>query len=59
MTIAPQLAGRSAASPRLALLEGLAFSPTTAPWAELISLKRAGYHLLARYSFRQAPSVER
>lgn len=51
LTIAPQLAGRTDASPRLTLLEGLAFAPAMAPWATLLSLKRAGSHLLARYRF--------
>jgi len=56
LTLAPQLAGRDAANPRLALVEGLAFSPATAPWSELISLKRAGSHLLLRYRFQRTNS---
>lgn len=51
LTLAPQLAGRDSATPRLALLEGLAFTPGTAPWSELVSVKRAGGHLLLRYRF--------
>ncbi|HLY31686.1 MAG TPA: dihydrofolate reductase family protein [Ktedonobacterales bacterium] len=49
LTFAPQLAGRDEAHPRPALLEGLAFSPTTAPWATLLSVKRAASHLMLRY----------
>lgn len=51
LTLAPQLAGRDTATARLALIEGLAFTPDTAPWGELVSLKRAGSHLLLRYRF--------
>lgn len=49
LTLAPQLAGRSDTSPRLALVQGLAFAPATAPWSELVSVRRAGSHLLLRY----------
>jgi riboflavin biosynthesis pyrimidine reductase len=49
LTIAPQLAGRDEASRRLALIEGAAFKPATAPWAELRSVRRAGSHLFLRY----------
>ena len=57
LTLAPQLAGRDAANPRLALIEGLAFTPGAAPWSELVSLKRAGSHLLLRYRFARKPST--
>lgn len=53
LTLAPQLAGRTAQAPRPALLEGHAFAPTDAPWATLLSLKRAGSHLLLRYGLRE------
>jgi riboflavin biosynthesis pyrimidine reductase len=49
LTLAPQLAGRSESTPRLALLEGHAFQPQDAPWATLLSVKQAGSHLLLRY----------
>jgi riboflavin biosynthesis pyrimidine reductase len=51
LTIAPQLAGRSETTPRLALLEGTAFGVADAPWGRLASLRRAGDHLFARYQF--------
>ena len=54
LTLSPQVAGRAPGVPRLALLEGLAFAPRTAPWGELVSLKRAGSHLLLRYRFHDA-----
>ncbi len=41
LTFAPQLAGRTRADPRLALVEGVAFAPEAAPWARLLSLKRS------------------
>ena len=49
LTLAPQLAGRSAALHRLGLVEDRAFLPKEAPWATLLSVKLAGSHLLLRY----------
>lgn len=49
LTIAPQLAGRAAALPRLALVEGFAYEVGTTPWAELRSVMRADNHLFLRY----------
>lgn len=49
LTLAPQLAGRSPATPRLSLVEGTAFNVADAPWARLADLRRAGDHLFARY----------
>lgn len=57
LTLAPQLAGRDAANPRLALIEGLAYTPGAAPWSELVSLKRTGSHLLLRYRFQRTASA--
>ena len=50
LTVAPQLAGRDEAHPRLALVEGAAFDIATAPWAQLGSVRRAGDHLFLRYA---------
>lgn len=49
LTVAPQLAGRSGDTPRLSLIEGLAFDVAGAPWADLVDLRRAGNHLFTRY----------
>jgi riboflavin biosynthesis pyrimidine reductase len=49
LTVAPQLAGRSASSPRLSLVEGTTFTVADAPWARLVDLRRAGDHLFTRY----------
>jgi riboflavin biosynthesis pyrimidine reductase len=49
LTLAPQLAGRDEATPRLALVEGAAFKIVTAPWARLGSVRRSGDHLFLRY----------
>lgn len=49
LTIAPQVAGRAPAMPRLSLVEGLGFEIGAAPWAELASVMRAGDHLFLRY----------
>lgn len=51
LTIAPQLAGRSPLTPRLSLVEDMAFSVPDSRWARLAGLRRAGDHLFARYSF--------
>ena len=49
LTVAPQIAGRSRRSPRLGLVEGLAFSVADAPWWRLVSIARSGEHLFLRY----------
>ena len=51
LTIAPQLAGRSPLTPRLSLVEDMAFSVPDARWARLAGLRRGGDHLFARYNF--------
>jgi riboflavin biosynthesis pyrimidine reductase len=51
LTVAPQLAGRTAAEPRLALIEGRAFTVADAPWGRLVDLRRSGSHLFTRYRF--------
>ena len=48
LTLAPQLAGRSAASPRLSLVEAVALAPA-APWGRLRSVMRSTDHLFLRY----------
>lgn len=45
-TIAPQVAGRSRETPRLALVEGVTFTPDSAPWSRLVSVKRSPDGLL-------------
>lgn len=52
LTLAPQIAGRAQGN-RPALVAGLAFAPSAAPWATLRSVRQAGSHLLLRY--RLAP----
>ncbi len=49
LTIAPQIAGRGPAMPRLSLVEGQGFEVGTAPWAELASVMRSGDHLFLHY----------
>jgi len=53
LTLAPQLIGRTAAIPRRSLVEGVAFSPQTAPNAQPLSVKRAGDHLFLRYAIQK------
>jgi riboflavin biosynthesis pyrimidine reductase len=54
LTLAPQLAGRSGANPRLGLIEGSAFAVGSAPWATLRSVHAAGSHLFLRYGLGPA-----
>lgn len=48
LTLAPQLAGRSAASARLSLVEGAALAPASR-WGRLRSVMRSSDHLFLRY----------
>lgn len=52
LTLAPQLAGRSEASKRLNLVEGVALAPA-APWGRLRSVMRSNNHLFLRYELSQ------
>ena len=52
LTFAPRIAGRSRETPRRALVEGDAFAPEDAPKGALVSLKRDGDFLFARYRMR-------
>ena len=54
LTIAPQLAGRDEAKPRLGLVEGTGFALSDAPWATLGSVRRSSDHLFLRYVVRPA-----
>jgi riboflavin biosynthesis pyrimidine reductase len=49
LTLAPQLAGRSAASARLSLVENVALAPAAAPWGRVRSVMRSNDHLFLRY----------
>lgn len=54
ITLAPQIAGRSTETPRLALVEGTAFTVAEAPWSQLVDLRKSGNHLFARYRLQEA-----
>jgi riboflavin biosynthesis pyrimidine reductase len=51
LTVAPQLAGRDERLTRFGLLEGTTFGVDEAPWAELLSVRRAADHVFLRYDF--------
>lgn len=51
LTLAPQVAGRARLTPRLGLVEGVAFGPAIAPWGRLHSAMRSGDHVFLRYAF--------
>ncbi len=52
LTLAPQIAGRSAGDGRLSLVMGKEFAPRHALWGTLIDVRRGRRHLFLRYSFR-------
>jgi len=51
LTIAPQIAGRTAGHERLSLIMGKAFAPAHSLWGTLIDARRGSSHLFLRYSF--------
>jgi riboflavin biosynthesis pyrimidine reductase len=50
LTLAPQIAGRSADYDRPGLVAGKAFAPARPLWSSLVSVRRAGDFLFLRYS---------
>lgn len=50
LTVAPRLAGRTKDKRRIALVEGVGFTPDRAPRGALLSLKSADDYLFARYA---------
>jgi len=57
LTLSPQLAGRDEPGIRPALVQGVQFMPGSAPWCELLTVKRRSHHLFLRYRCRQAPGA--
>ena len=57
LTLAPQFAGRTDDSRRPALVQGYAFLPGSAPWSDLLGVKRAGEHLFLRYRVRASSAT--
>jgi riboflavin biosynthesis pyrimidine reductase len=53
LTLAPQVAGRTADHPRPGLVANAQFLPATAPWWNLLSAKKSGGHLFLRYQVRE------
>ncbi len=56
LTIAPQVAGRDVGAPRLGFVAGRAFPVAEAPWADLVSVRRAADHVFLRYRLDPAGS---
>jgi riboflavin biosynthesis pyrimidine reductase len=50
LTLSPQIAGRTAGALRPALVEGTEFTPDSAPWFQLLTVKQSTDHLYLRYS---------
>lgn len=59
LTLSPMLLGRSAAEPRVALVEGAAFSAADAPRLELVSARRDGDFMFVRYSVGRVATTTR
>ena len=53
LTLSPQLVGRDAGG-RLGLVEGLALSPSSTRWQELVSVRRSAEHLFLRYRDKES-----
>jgi len=58
LTTSPLVAGRSRRSPRLALVDRAEFLPATTVEARLLTLRRAGSHLFARYQLPTGQSPD-
>jgi riboflavin biosynthesis pyrimidine reductase len=58
LTLAPQVIGRNATSPREGLVQGALFVPDRPCWADLLSVRRAKDLLFLRYRFRRIKSAE-
>ena len=56
LTLAPQVAGRSAANPRPGFVDGYLFAPDHPTWATLLDIRRAESHLFLRYGFERTES---
>jgi riboflavin biosynthesis pyrimidine reductase len=50
LTISPQIVGVNSERPRPTMVWGTDFTPETAPWLRLLSIKQHGEHLFLRYS---------
>ncbi len=57
LTMAPQVAGRDMPRPRPGFVAGVGFTPDSAPWLELVSVKQMGSHLYLRYGGKSAAPV--
>jgi riboflavin biosynthesis pyrimidine reductase len=55
LTVAPQLAGRNVESRRTGMIAEVEFQPETAPWLNLVSVKRCLDHLFLRYRKHSSP----
>ena len=49
LTLSPQIAGRDVDAIRPALVQGVGFVPDSAPWFELLTIKKKAEHLYLRY----------
>jgi riboflavin biosynthesis pyrimidine reductase len=50
LTVAPQFAGRDDKGQRPGVISGTEFTPETAPWMKMLSVKQGGDHLYLRYA---------
>jgi riboflavin biosynthesis pyrimidine reductase len=57
LTLSPQMAGRKADATRPALLQGVEFSPDSAPWFQMISAKQRDAYLYLRYRVAGAKTL--
>jgi riboflavin biosynthesis pyrimidine reductase len=54
LTLSPQIAGRKGDATRPAVVQGVAFTPDSAPWFEMVSAKEKAAYLYLRYRRRRS-----
>ena len=59
LTLAPQIAGRKADTNRPGPVQAVEFTPTRAPWFQLLSVKQKAEHLYLRYQHTKGRSTRR
>ena len=53
LTLSPQIAGRKGDASRPAVLQGVEFTPDSAPWFQMVSAKEKAAYLYLRYRRRR------
>jgi riboflavin biosynthesis pyrimidine reductase len=54
LTLSPQIAGRKGDATRPAVVQGMEFTPNSAPWFQMVSAKERAAYLYLRYRLRRS-----